>query len=175
MDSFLIIVLDVIKPPFPIFPMLWSSEWNGLPSIWGFPHLSPSILLENISPPTKAVGVVVMFLFNLVIFLWSFLCLLYKAILEFYWLRFGNNVSDCIKIKINVLFYPHLFFFLPSFQRSTENGFPYSPRYDSTVKGCISQLSLSSCFCLLAIWAMEIETATRDIGPNFLFPFIRSR
>ena len=55
--------------------------------------------------------------------------------------KFGNNVSDCIKIKINVLFTPSPLqppsLFLPSFQRSTGNGFPYLPRYATKVKGCI--------------------------------------
>jgi len=43
--------------------------------------------------------------------------------------KFGNNASDYIKIKINVLFTPSPLqppsLFLPSFQRSTGNGFPY--------------------------------------------------
>jgi hypothetical protein len=64
---------------------------------------------------------VVMFLFNLVIFLWSSLCLLYKELLAFYWLRFGNNASDYIKIKTNISFTPFSFsatppFCFPSFQ-----------------------------------------------------------
>jgi hypothetical protein len=96
-------------------------------------------------PSSRGEGVevvVAIFLFNLVIFLWSSLCLLYKDLLAFYWLRFGNNASDYIKIKTNISFTPFSVSATPhfAFRHFNRDGLPYLPRYAATAnysQGCI--------------------------------------
>lgn len=118
--------------------MVQRMKWASLHL--GSPPSPPPIILENIFFLPGRLGGVVMFLFNLVMFLWSPLSSFIQGATGILLVKILTTAYQTLSKLKQMSFLPLLLFHVfllvmfPLFQRSVGNDFPYLPRYAAATK-----------------------------------------